>query len=209
LTKFEQVFGVVSLPDGIAGEGLVQLWASLSEASYDWIDLMRDGIFVSYSHSNRDWLGQFHNALGHRPDGVRVDAWGNTRIIPGACWHGEIKQALDTAAQSCVLPGEGHTCNKMPRATTHQAFEGNEKMRENTLVFLQGQQHQATATRLMEEISQSDVTPVRNKAVVRMLEQVDKDEELALRRATELTQDLANQAVAMLNEAWGINADQH
>ena len=45
------------------------------------------------------------------------------------------------------------------------------------------------ATRLMEEMKRTDLTPFRSKAVVRMLEQVGQEREVALRRATELTQE--------------------
>lgn len=265
---------------------------------------MRDGIFVSYSHADRDWLGQLQHALKGLPDGVRVDAWDDTRIAPGSRWHGEIKEALDTAAAAVLLlspaffrsefisahelpevigaagkgelvilplvlaacehspvtatyqsvhdpalplglldedsrtlvwqrlaaclnevaatitdetrigaemvrlandvaasPDVAHVLAKMARAKADPAFEGNERMRENTVVFLEGQRCQAAATRLMEEIKRTDLTPARSKAVVRMLEQVGKDQELALRRATELTQDFADQALAMLKDA--------
>lgn len=265
---------------------------------------MRDGIFVSYSHADRDWLGQLQHVLKSLPDAIRVDAWDDTRIAPGSRWQGEIKEALDTAAVAVLLlspaffrsefisahelpevigaagrgelvilplvvaacehspvtatyqsvhdpavplgsldeagrnrvwqrlaaclndvaatitdetrigaeivrlsrdvaasPDVAHVLDKMASAKKDPAFEGNEKLRENTLVFLEGQRCQATATRLMEEIKRPDLVPARSKAVVRMLEQVAKDEERALRRATELTQDFADQALAMLRQA--------
>ena len=272
---------------------------------------MRDGIFVSYSHSDRDSLGQLQQVLGKVPEGIRVDLWDDTRIAPGSRWQGEIKEALDTAAAAVLLlspaffrsqfisdhelpevlgaagrgetvvlpmvlaacdhspvtasyqsvhdpalpldvldeagrnaawqrlsacltevaatitdetrigaemlrlandvvasPDVAHVLDKMSRAKADPAFEGNEKMRENTLVFLEGQRCQAAATWLMEEIKRTDLTPARSKAVVRMLEQVGKEQELALRRATELTQDFANQAMAMIKEAKGADGDR-
>jgi hypothetical protein len=284
---------------------------SRSTTSCDRFDLMRDGIFVSYSHSDRDWLGQLQQVLGKVPEGIRVDLWDDTRIAPGSRWQGEIKEALDTAAAAVLLlspaffrsqfisehelpevlgaagrgetvvlplvlaacehspvtasyqsvhdpalplnsldeagrkavwqrlsacltdvavkitdetrigaemlrlandvgasPDVAHVLDKMARATADPAFEGNEKMRENTLVFLEGQRCQSAATWLMEEIKRTDLTPARSKAVVRMLEQVGKDQELALRRATELTQDFANQAIATIKEAKGTDADR-
>ena len=50
----------------------------------------------------------------------------------------------------------------------------------------------------MEEMKRTDLAPFRSKAVVRMLEQVGREQEIALRRATELTQQFADQALAML-----------
>lgn len=99
-----------------------------------------------------------------------------------------------------------HVLDKMARAKVDPAFDGNETMRENTLVFLEGQRCQATATRLMQEMKRTDLAPFRSKAVVRMLEQVAQDEEIALRRATELTQEFANQTLAMLQRAKGPGA---
>ncbi len=272
---------------------------------------MRDGIFVSYSHADRDWLGQLQQVLTNLPNGVRVDAWDDTRIAPGSRWQGEIKEALDTAAAAVLLlspaffrsefisvhelpevmgaagrgelvvlplvvaacdhtpvtatyqsvhdparplgsldtaarddvwqrlaaslndvaatisdetrigaeivrlgndvaaaPDVAHVLDKMARAKADAAFDGNEMMRENTLVFLEGQRCQAAATRLMEEIKRTDLSPSRSKAVVRMLEQVGKDQEVALRRATELTQAFADQTLAMLKDAKGPGAGQ-
>jgi hypothetical protein len=104
--------------------------------------------------------------------------------------------------------GVAHVLGKIARASVDPAFEGNETMRENTLVFLEGQRCQAMATWLMEEMKRSDLAPFRSKAVVRMLEQVSREQEVALRRATELTQDFANQALAMLQAARGADAGQ-
>jgi len=265
---------------------------------------MRDGVFVSYSHADRAWLGELQRVFQSLPAAVRVDAWDDTRIAPGSRWQGEIKEALDTAAAAVlllspaffrsefiathelpevlaaanrgelvILPlvvapcahaavtatyqsvhdpavplealdeagrarvwqrllaslndvaasiGEeahigaetlrlrndieafadvAHVLDKIARATVDPAFEGNETMRENTLVFLAGQRCQAMATRLMEEMKRTDLTPFRSKAVVRMLERVGQEQEVALRRATELTQEFANQALAMLQAA--------
>ena len=96
-----------------------------------------------------------------------------------------------------------HVLDKMARAKADAVFDGNEPMRENTLVFLEGQRCQAMATRLMEEMKRPDLPAFRSKAVVRMLEQINRDQEVALRRATELTQAFADQALAMLQQAKG------
>lgn len=267
---------------------------------------MRDGIFVSYSHADRAWLGELQHVFQSLPGGVRVEVWDDTRIVPGSRWQGEIKEALDTAAAAVLLlspaffrsefiarhelpevlaaaaRGElvilplvlapcahaavtatyqsvhdpavplealdeagrqrvwqrllaslsdvaasigqeahigaemvrlgndvaacaevAHVLDKIARASVDPAFEGNDAMRENTLVFLEGQRCQAIATRLMEEMKRSDLAPFRSQAVVRMLEQVGREQEIALRRATELTQQFADQALAMLQAAKG------
>jgi len=91
----------------------------------------------------------------------------------------------------------------MARARVDAAFDADETMRENTLVFLEGQRCQATATWLMEEMKRSDLAPARSKAIVRMLERVSREQELALARATELTQAFADRALTMLERARG------
>jgi hypothetical protein len=272
---------------------------------------MRDGIFVSYSHADRAWLAELQHVFQSLPGAVRIEAWDDTRIVPGSRWQGEIKEALDTAAAAVLLlspaffrsefiathelpevlgaaaRGElvilplvlapcahaavtatyqsvhdpavpiealddvgrravwqrllaslndiaasineeahigaetvrlgndvaacaevAHVLDKIARATVDPAFDGNETMRENTLVFLEGQRCQAVATWLMEEMKRPDLARFRSKAVVRMLEQVGREQELALRRATELTQEFANQALAMLQEAKGPGGGQ-
>ena len=96
-----------------------------------------------------------------------------------------------------------HVLDKIARAKVDPAFNGNDAMRENTLVFLEGQRCQATATWLTEEMKRTDLSPVRSKTIVRMLEAVNRDQEIALRRATELTQDFTNHAMALLQQAKG------
>ena len=267
---------------------------------------MRDGIFVSYSHADRAWLGQLQQVFQRLQGAVRIEVWDDTRIVPGSRWQGEIKEALDTAAAAVLLlspaffrsdfiathelpevlaaaaRGElvvlplvlapcahdavtaiyqsvhdpavpldslddagrhavwqrllaslndvaasidhethvgaesvrlgndvaasadvAHVLDKIARASVDPAFDGNEAMRENTRVFLEGQRCQAVATWLMEEMKRPDLMPFRSKAVIRMLEQVGREQEVALGRATGLTQEFANQALAMLQEAKG------
>ena len=101
-----------------------------------------------------------------------------------------------------------HVLDKIARASVDPAFDANETMRENTLVFLEGQRCQAMATRLMDEMKRTDLAPFRSKAVVRMLEQVNTEQEIALRRATELTQHFADQALTMLQAAKGQGGGQ-
>jgi len=267
---------------------------------------MRDAIFVSYAHADRAWLSELQHVLDRLPAEVRISIWDDTRIAPGLRWHGEIKEALDTAAAAVLLLSDGffrsdfiatselpevlaaakrseltvlpvvlascrheavtseyqavhdpalplavldeprrgevwrrllaalnevaagigeearigaetlrlgndvaasaevaHVLDKMARARVDAAFDADETMRENTLVFLEGQRCQATATWLMEEMKRSDLAPARSKAIVRMLERVSREHELALARATELTQAFADRALTMLERARG------
>jgi TIR domain len=90
---------------------------------------------------------------------------------------------------------------KIAQARVDPAFAENEPMRENTLVFLEGQLSQAQSTWLIEESKRSDLSETRAKAVVRCLQEVQHRDELALKRAGELTQKFATDTLAILQEA--------
>ena len=87
------------------------------------------------------------------------------------------------------------------QARIDAAFAENEPMRENKLVFLEGQLCQAQSTWLIEESKRSDLSGTRAKAVVRCLQEVQHRNELALTRAGELTQKFATDTLVMLQEA--------
>ena len=91
--------------------------------------------------------------------------------------------------------------DKISRARVDPAFAGNERMLENTLVFLEGQRCQAAATWLMEEMNRTGLSPFRSKAIVRSMEDIARSEEKALRRATELTVEFRDDALALLKMA--------
>jgi len=99
------------------------------------------------------------------------------------------------------VPAVAHVNDKVARARVDPAFNEHEAMRENTLVFLEGQLCQALATWLIEESKRTDLTPERLKAVVRFLQDVAHREEIASKRATELTQQFADETLAMLRQA--------
>lgn len=100
-----------------------------------------------------------------------------------------------------AVPAVAAVDDKMRRAGADPAFDGYETMRENTLVFLQGQRCQAVSGWLLEESKREDQSPFRRQAIVRMMKDVAAVNERALQRATELTQQFADEALAMLKEA--------
>ena len=267
---------------------------------------MRDGIFVSYSHADRAWLGELQRVFESLPGAVRVDVWDDTRLVPGSRWQGEIKEALDTAAAAVLLlspaffrsefiaarglpevlaaaaRGElvilplvvepcahaavtatyqsvhdpaaplealdeagrqrvwqrllaslndvaasigqeahigaemlrlrndveagaevAHVLDKIARASVDPAFEGNDAMRENTLVFLEGQRCQAIANAAHggDEAERPHAVPEPGRGAHARAGRPRAG--VALRRATELTQQFADQALAMLQAAKG------
>lgn len=63
----------------------------------------RNGVFVSYSHEDREWLErlQVHLRPLERDDAVAV--WDDTRIRPGTDWRGEIRKAIGSAKVAILL----------------------------------------------------------------------------------------------------------
>jgi len=88
---------------------------------------------------------------------------------------------------------------KMKQAQVDPNLQGS--YRENVNCFLEGRRCQARATALMEEMQRPELPPFRSTAIVRMMQVVQKAEEKALARATELTKLFADEAMQMLKEA--------
>lgn len=105
----------------------------------------------------------------------------------------------DLAAEAEVA----RVLDKITRARIDPAFTGYESMRENTLVFLEGELCQVQSTWLIEQSKRNDLTRERSQAIVRMLQDVSRRNEAALGRATELTRQFANETRAMLDSAKG------
>jgi hypothetical protein len=272
--------------------------------SYD--EKMRDTFFVSYSHIDRQIMGELQERLSSIFETAQIMIWDDTRISPSTRWRNEIEEALSTSAAAVLLLSpsffasnfialhelpillraadrgeikifpvilapcdhervtaiyqavhdtahpldtlheperrkvwerltaglrvvaaqigdETHIAaemkrlendvamaaavygvnEKISRAKIDPAFDENEAMRENTLVFLEGQRCQAVSTWLVEQSKRDDLPPFRGKAIVRMMKEIAEIEEQALKRATELTRQFANDTVAMLNQAKG------
>jgi len=65
----------------------------------------RSGIFVSYSHVDREWLDrlQTHLAPYLRGERIKLGVWDDRQIVPGADWAAEIDRALAEARVAVLL----------------------------------------------------------------------------------------------------------
>jgi hypothetical protein len=87
---------------------------------------MRTKVFVSYSHTDRDWMDrlQMHLAVVERRG--LLDVWSDRRIEVGAGWEEEIESALTGARVSVLLVSPAYLASayvwthEMPRIMAHQ-----------------------------------------------------------------------------------------
>lgn len=63
----------------------------------------RSGIFVSYSHADRDWLDRLRTHLAPYVRGENLVFWDDTKIAPGSNWAAEIDHALGEARVAVLL----------------------------------------------------------------------------------------------------------
>ena len=63
----------------------------------------RSTVFISYSHTDAEYLKRLRVHLAPYEREHKVDVWDDTRITPGARWKEEIEQAMNAAKVAILL----------------------------------------------------------------------------------------------------------
>jgi hypothetical protein len=64
---------------------------------------MRDQVFISYSHKDKEWLGKLQTMLRPMVRNRTISVWEDTKISAGEEWRVEIKDALARARAAVLL----------------------------------------------------------------------------------------------------------
>jgi hypothetical protein len=66
-------------------------------------ETFRSGVFVSYSHADREWLNRLRVFLAPYMRGETIRLWDDTHIEPGADWQAEITKKIACARVAVLL----------------------------------------------------------------------------------------------------------
>lgn len=64
---------------------------------------LRSGVFVSYSHKDKEWLERLRVHMAPFLVGEKISLWDDAQIPAGSSWHGEIEAAIAQARVAVLL----------------------------------------------------------------------------------------------------------
>jgi tetratricopeptide (TPR) repeat protein len=67
------------------------------------LNRIRDRVFVSYSHKDKEWLDKFRDILGPDIRNGRVDYWDDRELQPGDPWFSKILEGISAARVAVLL----------------------------------------------------------------------------------------------------------
>jgi internalin A len=92
-----QMVDVRSLLDDVVDSDMI------TSGYKDEFRIVRDRVFVSYSHRDEAWLDKLQVMLKPLRLHEKLSVWDDTRIMAGSKWRGEIKKAIDSARVAVML----------------------------------------------------------------------------------------------------------
>lgn len=89
-----KVDNLIRVNEGDSSEDKAELLANQMIHNFQNEVAMRNQIFVSYSHNDRDWMNRLKVYLKSLERFTGIKAWDDTTIQPGSEWNVEISKAL-------------------------------------------------------------------------------------------------------------------
>ncbi|HLP61481.1 MAG TPA: CHAT domain-containing protein, partial [Candidatus Deferrimicrobium sp.] len=97
---------------------------------------LRDKVFISYSHKDKEWLQKLETILQPLVSKGKIIPWSDEKIRPGDPWHEEIIKALETSKIAVLLVSEHFLASKYIMTTELPVLLDAVKKKECTLFWI-------------------------------------------------------------------------